>query len=82
MLRSDGPPILNCQFFSVPVSKLPFQSAYAFKRILYVQDLIEIIRYAFPTFEMGSVVLLMQNIDRICPVLHPNRCLASMQLQI
>ena len=82
MLRSDGPPILNCEFFSVQVLKLPFQSADAFKLILYVQDLIEIIRNAFPTFEMGSVVLSMLNFDRICPVLHQDRRPGSMELRI
>ena len=82
MLRSDGPPILNCEFFSVPVLKLPFQSADAFKLILYVQDLIEIIRNAFPTFEMGSVVLSMVNFDRIRHVLHQNRRLAFRQFKI
>ena len=82
MLRSDGPPILNCKFFSVPVSKLPFQSADAFKLILYVQDLIEIIRNAFPTFEMVSVVLSMLNFDRIRPFLHQDWRLAPMQFKI
>ena len=82
MLRSDGPLILNCESFSEPLSKLPFQSADAFKLILYVQDLIKIIRNACPNFEMGSVVLLMLNFDRIRPFLHQDWRLASMQFKI
>ena len=82
MLWSDGPPIFNCEFFSEPVSELPFQPADAFKLILSIQALIEIIRNAWPIFEMGSVMLLLPNFDRIRPVLYPNRRLASMEFKI
>ena len=69
-------------FFSEPVLKLHFQSANAFKLILCVQDLIEIIRNAWPALEKGSIALPMPNFDGIHPVLHQDRRLASMEFKI